>query len=958
MAYEKTIKLKDLRKLIDFEGREKGIGKDIAILQEQGAGSLYNILCEKNYTYLADEVGMGKTYQSLATASLVQYYMEKSVRILVVAPKKDIQEKWMADYDRFCSENLKKDFYTKKSPLKSIFCNNLKEFIENNNENNAIFFLRLSSFSSIIKSTMNNNELSLKEVREKLVDTFNKIGVSNNKFIKCAKRKLTKEEAVYYIGLNYNKLIKKFDLMIIDEAQNVRNVNFATMALNTVLGLKRKNMFDDATKELSDKVPSKKVDKIIYASATPAHRSFEDIKSVISFADTDINDLDLKEFMIRRLRRYGELSKYEVRENYTEDTNETIDNEQELFIALIQKKLEKRIVDSNENKNNSNNNIYKIGFLETFESFEPSNNNVKNEDDDGENKIGDFPETDEKNKTAVDKQILIEMSKSFKENVKRKEYPPHPKQDYINKMAEASFNEESFDKQIVFVRRLASVRELCKRASKVYDNITVEKWAKIYKEPFNKQRNSIGAFLKFIGKRLSKDNDTDDETEVMTNENGEVDDDLFSKSEVMKYFTAKKENKTSGDKFRNSFNKNRNRAYMLEENYILLIASSRLIEKFKGIEDIIKYLINEKIIEIVNTEINKNPLKFMTKNNKFNESEMFLLVNNVALGLLARKYGKLRRLYEFHSKYYELNVNLGYDNKLAHFYANENSIKKYLRRNSIWNEFVNIEKYSEFILDAKFEEDDLKKRELIKTWLGKEIRMSDGILALVYICTKPNRGKNALCKEFILYLKKDKKLDSRVYALINNYTVMKKNLIATKEYGELTYYNYNAKALNNQYPVVGVVGGSKSNKITIQKFNTPFFPDIIICTDVLKEGVDLHLFCKKVCHFGLAWTPGDLEQRTGRVDRYQSLVHRDILNNKEAKILSYYPYMGNTIDEQQIIKVLRNKRYIDPIIDEGKNVENSNEIDSSNIYKEEDINKLLEYKPENIKDPYPANFIK
>jgi superfamily II DNA or RNA helicase len=50
-------------------------------------------------------------------------------------------------------------------------------------------------------------------------------------------------------------------------------------------------------------------------------------------------------------------------------------------------------------------------------------------------------------------------------------------------------------------------------------------------------------------------------------------------------------------------------------------------------------------------------------------------------------------------------------------------------------------------------------------------------------------------------------------------------------------------------------------------FNTPFFPEILVASSVLAEGVDLHLNCRHVIHHDLSWNPSTLEQRTGRVDR-------------------------------------------------------------------------------------------
>jgi ERCC4-related helicase len=53
----------------------------------------------------------------------------------------------------------------------------------------------------------------------------------------------------------------------------------------------------------------------------------------------------------------------------------------------------------------------------------------------------------------------------------------------------------------------------------------------------------------------------------------------------------------------------------------------------------------------------------------------------------------------------------------------------------------------------------------------------------------------------------------------------------------------------------------------MRAFNTPFFPDVFVCSEVMGEGVDLQRFCRHVIHHDLAWNPSSIEQRTGRIDR-------------------------------------------------------------------------------------------
>jgi ERCC4-related helicase len=76
-------------------------------------------------------------------------------------------------------------------------------------------------------------------------------------------------------------------------------------------------------------------------------------------------------------------------------------------------------------------------------------------------------------------------------------------------------------------------------------------------------------------------------------------------------------------------------------------------------------------------------------------------------------------------------------------------------------------------------------------------------------------------------------------------------------------------------------------------FNTPFFPDVLVCSQVMGEGVDLQRFCCHVVHHDLDWNPSTIEQRTGRVDRLGCKAEG------RQPIVVYLPYLAGTADERQ-----------------------------------------------------------
>lgn len=116
-----------------------------------------------------------------------------------------------------------------------------------------------------------------------------------------------------------------------------------------------------------------------------------------------------------------------------------------------------------------------------------------------------------------------------------------------------------------------------------------------------------------------------------------------------------------------------------------------------------------------------------------------------------------------------------------------------------------------------------------------------------------------------------------------------------------------ARTLQHQLPVAGMSGGV--NKRVVQQFRMPGFPLVLATTDVLQEGEDLHTFCRRVIHYGIAWTPSSVEQRTGRVDRIGSLAQRE-LEGREVRpddhefIQVHYPHLKDTIEVLQVRRVL------------------------------------------------------
>lgn len=57
-------------------------------------------------------------------------------------------------------------------------------------------------------------------------------------------------------------------------------------------------------------------------------------------------------------------------------------------------------------------------------------------------------------------------------------------------------------------------------------------------------------------------------------------------------------------------------------------------------------------------------------------------------------------------------------------------------------------------------------------------------------------------------------------------------------------------------------------------FNSPFRPFVLATTSIGQEGLDFHNYCRRIVHWNLPANPIDLEQREGRINRFECLAIR------------------------------------------------------------------------------------
>jgi hypothetical protein len=120
-------------------------------------------------------------------------------------------------------------------------------------------------------------------------------------------------------------------------------------------------------------------------------------------------------------------------------------------------------------------------------------------------------------------------------------------------------------------------------------------------------------------------------------------------------------------------------------------------------------------------------------------------------------------------------------------------------------------------------------------------------------------------------------------------------------------------------PNVRLINGgtsSETRRRLMLTFNSPFFPEILVTSNVMAEGVDLHRFCRIVIHHDLDWNPSTLEQRTGRLDRIGAKVERC-----RESIDVFLPYVSATQDEKMFRVVMDRERWFGVVMGEKFSVD-------------------------------------
>lgn len=936
-----------------------------------------------SHIYIADEVGLGKTYIALGITSLLRHFSNSpnSYTDLIIVPKKNLQFKWQKEIKRFVSHNyLLEDNRVKSVIGVPIGLSGKEQVYEKfrliKNKQAAYNTYRISSFS------MGTHESFDWE------DQFILFPEGHEIFSKV--RNTTDDSLLRRLyAILMNIYSPKMDCVIVDEIHNFKHgCDGQVSQRNEVMARYMGNvMVQD--QDIFDLLPELKTrikplaKKIIFLSATPIDRGLYQLKNQLDVflpqhkfrninieADEDLIKEALSDFLIRGVMNINLNKKDYSRNMYRhEHRNGNVVLEEiaeplrlnsdklALITGLVQYKTMKEL----SAKSNSS---FEIGLLAGFESYKPK---PKNQDLEFE-KSGQ-----QEQKEAADANLIHVLAESY-----HKEFGktmPHLKQDALVK--ELFRLIKKGEKALIFTRRIASVVELEAKLSEDYSDFIFEKI-----EAFERKNKS--ARLQILTKAFKEQSQRKDIEEILRLVSSRINigtlNDLFEppkkykeQKEIQQLLTRLYDEPSEDDywvnhksdleKYQELIHKHIGRKNRVDSELVnlsmTLLQSS--LDRLLDDNDPDNTLENEdqEPAEVITTPYffegffkgRGKTFRKATYDNPWYELNMYLLnreyqlydIDKVKLDKYKPEEGKKKEAYLFKGEQdnYEMVMT---ENRS---YSEHNIQKERLLQSTFLTELL-LE-----TCKTEFDEWMLKHREKRKDHFLEDIgslveilkgifRNGSGIVPAYLAWTTGDFSLNliALLKTDFQFVLKE------VKTVINDF-----DRIISSNFPESSKIKY---TLYNQLPIQGVSGFHKPNvsKIATQ-FRMPGYPYILVATDILKEGEDLHTYCSNVYHYGIAWNPSDMEQRTGRIDRIGSKCYYQLKAKQEEsipfdrKLQVFFPYLSDTLEVNQVVKVFNGmNQFIDTFYDFTKAKTGDNKSGTSEVVRSipEQITTKLESK--------------
>lgn len=902
--------------------------KQLADIQQEGSIALYNILNKEteSIAYLADEVGMGKTFIALGTVMLMRY-LNPSLKVLYIAPNRQLKDQWIDEHERFIKNHAKLSdgnikTFSGESAVPYANCNSLKEVIELLSSGYyADYFVQMNSFSF----TLGDNTKNEQEYYKSHLDVLKKyIPAYADSILDSAQNLGDKNEVKQHYALALNYLLPKFDLIVVDEAHKFKNgveTSARNQMLSLILGTSTQNISEHKLNEQQLKIHKKLTSKVLMLSATPFDRNLEHLrnqielfsgeklanhyfpkeKGNITFSVKDKEHLinTLKQFLVRRLNKVEIGKDIATRNMYRkEHRSEAIELEgftQKLVMALVQKHVGDLVEEQTSSPS------FQMGLLASFESFSDSAG-VKIFD-------GDDKGTEGKDQ-ARDASLIQQLNNSYRD-AKLGQIMPHPKMDaVVNKHSGENF--ANGEKHLFFVRRVKSVSELVSKWNEKYND-----WLKKYLIDAKTSMDWIKLFDDYNGPILNQAarDQTEDENkgDVESSEEGD-----FESGEVTKdtFFSWFFRGKYLGEGTQNRVDYKDFKINMTKKDHQLsLHFEINWVQYLKIDYDITSDIFKKSYLGYLRKTIARKEFLNKEKFSRYHAAQF------AALSCMKDDKAKNIRILMY--------GNIQYDGLEDELGFNINTIKDDLQTRSIFNELDIIMK------------DDIQSTFIMKELLLMQFRQDHLMIDLYISLLKVKSNKSdAFIDEFMTIYNDQKNQTNQItsYSIINNAKINIKLICETtlqkftqlintiSSAGLINIYNRKIHNINlgRFDPVVGVSGDTSDKTLYARKFRLPGYPIVMIATDVMQEGMNLHTFCRSVTHYGLSGTPIHIEQKNGRVDRINSMTHRKIQSREydsleafeHEKIQVRFPFVKQSYEAFQVRRLSNNlNKYLESLHD-------------------------------------------
>jgi hypothetical protein len=901
--------------------------------------ALYNRLADRRLAWLADEVGMGKTYVALGVVALLRH-QNPDARVLFIVPSGRLQVKWrkeIALFTRSCVTQIDHRARTFQDlPARALVTParlyDLAAEMAVDADRDVLATMSSFSFGLGDKATGWQQEWeALAGLAPRLPSRLPEAFVRDKATFK----------RVYAAALNL--FLPDFDLVVCDESHNLRAGAGHGAARNQTMAAALGGHVESLSGLPWEQPPQPRVARLLCLTATPVERRYDELarqaevfgldcrpdvpltvrKDLLALrgasSPDDVQKGTARRYVIRRIQELrpkglpdGEngFTKNQYRREWRHGGMETHDerfaiatHREKLMVALVQKQVVEVLHKTGARQADGTFlPSFQMGMLSSFESFSET---IANRVDKATQPVydGEDQTSDEGERKGVDSGVVDRICRSYRETFGTS--PPHPKMDQVaDQVAEWA---AVADKTLVFVRRVRSTEELAEKISQRLDEALI---ARVLAELNPSARAEM---LPWVAAWRSVGHNAQVDRALAAS--GDDDDDAGGADSFFAWF------------FRGSGKEAHQVAAKLRK--VTLQQPAHPWSIFFHDNHLLWLFADDRAGLATWASTRTEPLvagvrRFMPDVEKPGARHYFEAWQAAALALLGHEdpssdVGRAAR---------DAQQRL-YPQARKTLWSGDPQVQEgWLLRETFFSRLRSSELAEALWPGAsrvpKPGVDALGDREVRRELIGSTLRLGYPFVDLWLSAVNLMSGLTVadaqervpvedLANELLDRLRGQRDAPLRAHNAWHELTelalhhrlLLDVNFsdVKEKELHQLT--RYFQSHLSRQSPALAMHGASKSTQALTQ-FRMPGYPLVLVATDVLQEGVDLHTFCARVVHYGIAHTSSATEQRTGRVDRIGSLVHRRFaVASDPSRLQVHYPHLMDTVEPLQLRELYR-----------------------------------------------------